>query len=359
MIEEYNNNLLYRRQKAFIETLRKEASEAKSCVTQYSFQCLAISGAALGVIFNNSKDNPMSSLASIPLIILLMIMARIAIYKYELANRACGYEFYLKMTMALIDKQDKNFKEDINSLKFVAYNEHWEQTFFAWRTISPTLFRKFYRVGYQEGLFSLLNPNAYKPKFSNEDNPWILVPNRIDAINKVDRDSQKEVVYFPGSYLGNVLMMLTMMQWLLIAPLIIAACREYISYSMPNSYPLSHSLFNVISLAIVIVTTTIFIWIRRQRIDRRRQIIEAEIFSIRTTSKTWSLVVKVHYLSWLFAEKEITEMIKTGELLDPSTTFLMTKKYEDNLNLCAELISINYDKPDNWKLTERLKNRGN
>jgi hypothetical protein len=367
------NDTFYSRQKVFIDALRKEASDAKACVTQYSFQCLAISGAALGFILNSSKDNQLASLASIPIILLLMIMARIAIYKYEIANRAYGYELYIKSTATLADNDEILFKEEVTPWRFTVYNEHWEQTFHVWRHISPMLFKKFYQVNYYESPFSLLNPNGYKPKFKNK--PWILVPKRIDTSAGNRKENSEETMYFPGSYLNNILMMLILMQSLLITPLIIAIFKKLsmikrISQctleTFTNISPEKLATFffeiirdkyffqAVIFLSLMLLVIGI-IWIRSQRIGRRRQILEGEFFSIRTCSITWDLVNKIHFASSVFAKHETIELLKSNSLSSSSIEYSIMTKYEKNLSLCADLIYEKYDKPDEWNLVQHLE----
>jgi hypothetical protein len=70
--------------------LREEASEAKTCFTQHTFQSLVFSSAVLSFIFNSIRDNPIVSLAVLPVTILLIIMAWTGIYKYTSASRSYG-----------------------------------------------------------------------------------------------------------------------------------------------------------------------------------------------------------------------------------------------------------------------------
>jgi hypothetical protein len=375
MSEEQNTDILYNRQKIFIDSLRKEASDAKACVTQYSFQCLAISGTALGFIFNNSKNNDLACLASIPLIALLMIMARIAIYKYEMANRAYGYEFYLKKAMSLVDCDNILFKEEVDALKFTVFNEHWEQTFFAWRTIAPTLFRGFYKVDYPENFFSLMKPYAYKPIFPKDKDLWILIKNRIDPTRK--HESQNKVVYFAGSYLANILVMLVIMQLLLTLPLIYSTinlyCYKFLKIKYLLNVSFDTSLFSRLAwndkntivfingiffsrASILLFATCLlatFIWIRWQRIERRREIIESELYSIRTCSLLWSIIAKVHFLSWSLARNETLKSLSLNDSID----FPMTAEYERNLILCADYIFKNCCNPSTWNMIKYIEDQ--
>jgi hypothetical protein len=373
--------ILHARQKSFIDALRKEASDAKSCVTQYSFQSLAISGAALGFIFNNSKDNNLAPFASMPIIIILMIMARIAIYKYEIANRAYGYEFYLKKITSLFYSNENIFNEEIDPWKFMISNEHWESAFFAWRIVSPTLFRSFYKVDDPENWLSLLKPFAYSAKHPGKET-WILVGNRESSRIKTRKNSRDKVVYFPGSYLSNILTMLMIMQILLIVPLVYAIKSLYYDkliillpteedkkYSVPHIIELMQrknwDLQNVryflenllISRASIVLAVTLvliyFVWVRWQRIERRREIIESELHSIRTCSIIWGIIARIHFASWTSAKDEITGTAKLSNSID----FLMTNIYENNLYYCAGYISENCLEPGEWNFVEYLKSK--
>jgi hypothetical protein len=132
----------------FIDFLRAEAIEAKKCITQYSFQCLALSGAAIGIIITatNQEKSPYPSLSTASIIIILMIMSKITVYKYQVANRAYGYEMYIKEMMYVSDNQIPNINaRDLESWAFLAENEQWEKSLLIYKNISNILLKSLYK----------------------------------------------------------------------------------------------------------------------------------------------------------------------------------------------------------------------
>jgi hypothetical protein len=133
----------------FIKQLREEASHAKSCFTQYSFQSLTFSAIAIGLISSNVKENPISSLAVIPVLILLDIVCWIGIYKYTAANKAYGYQLYIEKVLKVhedmnkFEYRNKDWQNKI-ACEQIFKNNNWEKTFRVLRVIEPTIFNKIY-----------------------------------------------------------------------------------------------------------------------------------------------------------------------------------------------------------------------
>jgi hypothetical protein len=118
--EETDLEKLIKSQKDIIKDIRAEANTAKSCVTQYSFQTLVISGALLSVTvaflkIQNPSAAPVPSsftlitvlLINIPAIFILRTVCRIAMHKYTVANRCYGYQMSLERATGIFMSMEK------------------------------------------------------------------------------------------------------------------------------------------------------------------------------------------------------------------------------------------------------------
>jgi hypothetical protein len=114
-----------------ISHLRNEAHEVKDCFTKFSFQALAISTAAFGLILRFQHDSNWVSLSALSVIILVMVVAKIGNHKYNTANRNLGFILYLERMESL--KEDKP--------EAVIYNNSvpWEEAMRAWRIVQGQL----------------------------------------------------------------------------------------------------------------------------------------------------------------------------------------------------------------------------
>ena len=151
---------------ALIKSLRKEASDAKGCFTTFSFQSIALSSAALGIILNAIKDNFASALAVIPLISLLMVVSRIGIYKYTAANRAYGLQAYIERTEPLYRRHSlKRYEKE--AFENLFENSEWERLFMAWRIVMPSIISQIYKFPEDGSILDLISPVMYKhtPKY--------------------------------------------------------------------------------------------------------------------------------------------------------------------------------------------------
>jgi hypothetical protein len=130
--EETDLEKLIKSQKDIIKDIRAEANTAKSCVTQYSFQSLVISGALLSVTvaflkIQNPSAAPVPSsftlitvlLINIPAIFILRTVCRIAMHKYTVANRCYGYQMSLERATGIFMSMEKKQATTSRSLKDV------------------------------------------------------------------------------------------------------------------------------------------------------------------------------------------------------------------------------------------------
>jgi uncharacterized membrane protein len=303
-------------ERKLIEELRTEAAAAKSCFTTFSFQTIAFSAAVLGIIFNTIKDNPMSALAVIPGVSLLMIVCRIGIYKYMTANRNYGCQFYLEQSRIFWDKS-----QETNDLKkaweLMIKTRNWEQIFRVWRIIQPTIFRTIYRTP-STNIIDAIHPSMYQltkeakkqlskyltkeakkqtskyhPSLEKKDDvyPWFMVK----TISRF-----KQVEYYSGTYLKNMLLLLLIMQYLFLIPLVIAIVN-FLDENNPLYEGVKSAKVDLLILAFWILLTLIIF--RHIRIYRRRKIIEDELLSIHSCAITWKMVVLAHYRTLKIAEQ--------------------------------------------------------
>lgn len=129
-----------------IKRLREEAGHAKNCFTQYTFQSLVFSSAAIGLILSHTKDKPINALSVLPITVLLVIMSWIGIYKYATANRAYGLQQFIEkqyiFSESRIDSEEEN--EAFSAFKLIVLNDHWEHIFRVIKIVEPTIFNKIY-----------------------------------------------------------------------------------------------------------------------------------------------------------------------------------------------------------------------
>jgi hypothetical protein len=268
--DDSKDDILYKRSKEFIKSLREEASSAKSCVTQYTFQSLVVSGAALSFIVSNYKNNvsslkdigtiensgdlkyiigsindisSVSTIAAIPMILILVVMMRIAMYKYEIANRAYGYELYLKTISSLSLERDKKkqkfLDKDIKYWKFVVEHEDWEKTYFVWKILYPSLFRQFYHINFYNKIINFLDINAYTVKeeklklldtkpigfdisepIDKKTSTWFLSGRDFNPELQNFTRKENDADFYAGGYLTKMLDVISVMQVFLALPLV-------------------------------------------------------------------------------------------------------------------------------------------
>ena len=91
-----------------IQRLREEAFNVKDCFTKFSFQALGLSAVVLGLIVRFQIEFALTGFASVPVIVFLLLVARIGLHKYETANRLYGYELHLCRRVRLKEAAGKN-----------------------------------------------------------------------------------------------------------------------------------------------------------------------------------------------------------------------------------------------------------
>lgn len=322
------------RERDLISALRGEAASLKECFTRFTFQSITVSALGFGLIAGLVGKVSHVSLASIPLIGLLMAVCRIGAYKYAAANRSNGYELYLQRTRHLKypnATEKGGWTQDMRSIG-------WEEALRAWRIVQPTIFRYLYRTPenvvprllwrprYQlfRSLYDFVRVSLYrhrrrvrqlKDKFREirlggetpKKYPWFLLQELIWTGQK------RPVVYYAGSYMRHMASVLICMQYLLALPLLCEAAQKWTSWyeyrygaqesafaAMWKSWfapaPTEHIFLSTpIVYSVLGLGTVVVIALRAHRIRRRREMLESELLSIHSHAILWQAVVLAHY----------------------------------------------------------------
>lgn len=295
---------------ALIEQLRKEASDVKSCFTNFSFQSITFSSGVLALMFSWMRDYPLAVFAAVPVIVLLMIVCRIGIFKYTTANRNYGYQLHLaRIGVLYANRPSSGFPYDLRHIK-------WEEALKAWRVVQTAAFREVYKTPENSwlsrtmqliGLFNWvdhLRPSLYGPtkktkkiirefrrdigsvdkvNLVKDRYPW-FIPLILTSVKKKGRIVSS---YHAGTYLKNMLGILLLMQYLLLIPMGIKVYEriDIIRLQFPGRW------------AFVLLVLLVAILLRTVRINRRREILENEFLSIHSCAIMWHAVVCAHFLA--------------------------------------------------------------
>jgi hypothetical protein len=230
-------------ERKLIETLRKEAQEVKDCFTRFSFAALGIATGVFGLIASQMKDHEWVAFAAVPVIVMLVVVARIGTYKYATSNRNFGYELHLGRVRASGPPQA------------VVY----EEAMLAWRIVQATIFKSLHSWwGMKRGRVA-----------------WCVMPQH--HIGSLKQDAR----YAAGSYLRNMLVMLLVVTGLAVIPLILLAFRK------PADDLQS---WGCISLVACVPYTLYYFW----RIFRDCSMLEGGMKSIQGCAIMWDAVEQAH-----------------------------------------------------------------
>jgi hypothetical protein len=336
-----------------ITHLRQEARDIKQCFTTYSYQSLILSSAVLGSVLAVMRHYPLIVFSVIPVIILLMIVCRTGIFKYAGANRIYGYELHLeRIKFMKFLNLDDSIKMTTNIYRMIG----WEEAQRAWRIVQTAIFRKIYLTPDEDILAIILKklkldfinyfrtslyrcsqetnklrddfkksqnrnksiefecPNPKCQSIRNESNtekcgayPWFLINDlsiqNVETkpikswIRRIKKRYFKDELgdqstYHAGSYLKNILGMITLMQWLLLAPIGIV---PFLALTQESEKINTHHYPPYWLCFAVILIMSWLIYCRKVRIDRRREMLENELLSIHSCCIVWQAVVLAHY----------------------------------------------------------------
>lgn len=378
-----------------IDILRKEAGDAKSCFTQFSFQGLIFLNAALGVIFGTVNINIFAAFSCLPAIIILQVLCRIGIYKYGAANRAYGLQAYIESLNNCLDNNGARKKcslEEMNALDLIIKNGNFEQLFRAWRIIQPSIFVRVYHTPQFKDMKlwrelryhvlcsktrfinlllliltaikfilnkRILRRKRYKNSFLSQKLKRFEASRKLkfkeyyslknEAERKVrsysaSRNRTKnypwfmlsEITnnrYYPGTYLKQMLSVLIILQYLYLGPMVYA-CIRIIEAGKINFLQLSfYVMVTVVLFNIIFETGKIYI--------RRREILEKEIHSIHASSIIWNIVAIGHYRGVILASEQ-------ADNPDSDNILNFEKIYLDYIHNYAYEVSTNIYEIDSW-----------
>jgi hypothetical protein len=347
-----------------IDRLRAEAGEVKDCFTRFAFQGITFASAAVAFMFTVTDKIPLAAFTAVPVIAMLMQVARIGVFKYGTANRNYGYELHLaRMSTMLQTPEVRRERHDvIESIMGV----RWEEALRAWRVVQPTIFREIYWTaenhpsfsGQKRGKFTAwreffhpklytLNKEADKmvkkydertstgtQQNTTEEYPWFWPAH-------LTQKAAGQSVYYTGAYLRSMLTVLSVMQYLLLMPLLTVVVHDAVeatsaffpSLEIPSLHKQANSLGTpavitgsaarplrelvpvawqpffkwgdlVLESGVWVFGLTIWaIGKRNRRMRRRREILEDEAASIHSCAIIWQCVIEVHLLSLLNGER--------------------------------------------------------
>jgi hypothetical protein len=375
-------------EREIIKEIRGEASSAKGCFTQYSFQTLAFSTGILSFILGALQKFPMAMFAGVPAVILLMIMCRIGIYKYMTANRGYGYQLYFEKFRGFLDKENvKNNNycpEEKEAWELIIKTKSWEEIFRAWRIIHPTIFRKLYkspanRVNKNPWIIfcEFIDPTMYQlwqtqhdivsgyrkksvderklidQPGQSEEYPWFMVKDvaQMRLESQMRNPGIKIIGYYAGTYLHNMLLMLFVLQYLFMLPFFIYIIENYhnikLNFWTQNflSSLSKDNWFLDFTLIFSILWLT-FIVCRHIRTFRRKEIIENELFSIHSCAIAWQIVIIANYRSFKEAKKQCAD--REIEKKDITYSYYFDKFYIEELIQQAQDIAKNVFTLNKW-----------
>lgn len=287
-----------------LQHLRDEARSVRSCFTQYAFQGIAFAAAVLGAELVALQSVPLASLASIPLIFLLLRISRLGLHKFATANRQYGYQLHLERTADHVwqfpNDGQVHWTNDMRNLG-------WEEALRAWRIVQPKIFKAVYVTPEQpKPLIDDFRPSYYRIKDDVEGEasrhlqanevgpdemhdggggpyPWFL-PERLAE--------HAQGAYHGGSYLKTVLFALLALQYFAVVPMLVAAML------LLGSDQLFGMIFNrvtAILLIAIMVLVIIGIALHNEQVQNRRRILETGLLSIHSCAIIWQAIAVAHY----------------------------------------------------------------
>lgn len=256
-------------EREMVAMLRKEAGEVKDCFTRFSFQAIAFTSVLLGIVFRYLFEHPFVSLASIPVIGLLLAVSRIGIYKYGTANRNYGYELYLNSARHFNITANTRWQPHMKQIG-------WEEALRAWRIVQASMFKHIYVVG-------MFRFNRLRKKHKKELKYKWFAPKAL---------IKDKAHYHAGTYLKTMLAVLHTLVIFSFTPLVMGSYLIYVSVNQnfPNLlYPF------IITAAVFWLLLTSFVFNRIMQDHSRRKILEGGLLCIHSCSIIWPTVVVTHY----------------------------------------------------------------
>lgn len=314
-----------------ISQLRAEVHDVKECFNQYSYQSAGVAAALATFILDGMNERPWTALAAAPVIIVLLLVARIGIFKYSTANRNLGFQLHLERLDAYDNAHtdEPQVKARIAQLRVVG----WEEALRAWRVVHSTMFMHLYTIpdikADRTSRWWRCWPRECDPLLFRTRNRFLDIQvasqNRRSINWDVARNaesyswwSQRHLVepktltaytsqYHAGHFLTNAFLGLIAMQWCYFVILAWGVMKgaDDLSIRMPgflaaHGVPIAESAVSGIGYLCIAggVLLTLYLaamlWLRQQRLTRRREILEDEFLSIHSTSIAWCGVLIAH-----------------------------------------------------------------
>jgi hypothetical protein len=168
--------------------------------------------------------------------------------------------------------------------------------------------------------------------------PWFMLNTILEPQNR--DDNNKEIYYYAGAYLKNMLYLLFAMQIFSLAPLILSSVIIFrnILNALTSQYSNNNVLvpFKILELVILLFAFIIALYIvlaQSSQVNRRRAIIESELHSINSFSMIWMIVSMIHYKAFAFSE--ISRKLNDQNAIDPDSVYFEVIA-EEVENLCRD-----------------------
>jgi len=262
-------------ERALIAQLRTEASELKDCFVRYSFQALSVSALGLGVIARLQQDTPYMGLTAIPIIILLLVVARMGTYKYQSANRLYGYELHLHRVARLKSPAAGGWRRSMREIG-------WEEAMRAWRVVQATMFEQLYTT--ETGWRNWARPNRLRDPYRREAKRWFDPETLV-----VDGTT-----WYAGSYLDTLLSIIHAVAAGCLIPLFAMAVQLSEPERWIPNLTFPRMAYQISGISIFAVVAFVLAMRIRQN-SVRQAMVESGFLSIHSNAIMWQAVVAAHH----------------------------------------------------------------
>lgn len=257
---------------SLIETIRKESEEVKDCYTRFSFQTIVASSAILGVLANLTATDPTTGFAALLVLGLILSVVRIGLHKYTSANRLYGFELYINRRRRL-SESEYGWQKRMENIG-------WEEAYYAWRVVQPSIYNTFYVTSFSD---SWISQWFHKVKLRHKFRNNVLVK----------RDYSKIHLY-PGSYLEKTFLILHIFAIASLFPVIAAVYDRFLIANFDSFQNLEWNV--ALFVGALLLCGGLFLVIGRiRRVNSKRIIVESGVLSINSCAVIWHVVVIAHY----------------------------------------------------------------
>ena len=249
-------------ERATLDSLRREADLLKDCAVRHVFQAVTMSVTALAAIIAyqaSERGDTSIGLASVPIILLLVIVTRTAVHKFESAHRNLSYQLHLERTAYQVAPGGRSGWN--SSMRSVG----WEEAMRAWRVVQPTVFSHIHRSRW------FLYSKRYKHR--RQDYLW-YEPERLARLG---------ATYSPGTYLRDMTRMIHLLMVLLLIPPLVFVLKE----SVANSTEILVTVVLVVGGLVVLASAVL----TRAKV----RLLESGILSLHSMAIIWQATIVAHF----------------------------------------------------------------